>query len=144
MRIADEARVGAKLRRRYEMTLAVAIMALGVMFSAESGIFETGLPLNYLSSVAPHWVWGQALTIIGCGRLVALIVNGHWPLGPRVRWWLSSLCIPIWALIAVGYWLNLPTTSAFPTLVFGPVALLGEVNCLTALSALLAGQRNDQ
>lgn len=139
-----EAAVGRRLRRIYEMNMALAILGLGVLFILNGRMFEPGTALEPMASMLPGLVWSLAFVMLGTARLVTLIVNGFWPLGPAVRWWLSAASlVTAWLPIAAAYWLMLPELSAFPTLVLGPFAVIGEASCLFALSALRAGQSGE-
>ncbi len=141
-----EARIGNRSRRVLEMTMALAIMALGVQLTrAPDDVFRVGGALYPLLLIAPALFWTTVFTMLGTARLVIVIINGVWPLSPFVRWWMSAISLGfVWAALTAGYWIMLPATQGFPALVLGPIGFIVEANCLFALSALRAGRRRDK
>jgi hypothetical protein len=136
-----EARIGNRTRRLLELTMAAALLGLGVQLTNTPGeVFKTGGALQPLMFLPPI-VWTQLFTVLGSVRLVVVTINGVWPLSPTVRLVLSIFTLLIWACIAWGYWRMLPATQGFPALVLAPVVFIVEANCLFALSALRTGRR---
>ena len=136
-----EAHIGNRTRRLMELTLALAILALGVQLTRTPGeVFRDGGALYPLMIFAPAKYWTLLFTILGTARLMVVIINGVWPLSPLVRTVMSFVSLGGWAMMAFGYWAMLPATQGFPALVLCPIAFIVEANCLYALSALRAGR----
>jgi hypothetical protein len=136
-----EARVGNRTRRAQEMKMSLAVLGLGIMFALDGRLFNEGEALWMLGVFVRPSLWAQVFTMIGMARLVVLIVNGFWPVGPTVRWVLCIISLFIvWMPIAVAYWMMLPMTLGYPALVLSVIAVIGELICLFALSALRAGR----
>ena len=119
--------------------MSLAVLGLGFMFTLDQSIFAAGQALHMMA-VVPGELWGGVFILLGTARLVTLIVNGFWPVGPTVRWSLSITCIMVvWMPIVVSFWMMFPATKGYPTLVLSVIAAIGEAICLFALSALRAG-----
>lgn len=104
----QERRVGRTMRRGTERGLSLAAGIIGLIFIIRPGLFDN--PLYYLMGLlAPPAVWGILFLLIGAGRGLFLFINGHYPQGPYVRYWLSLLSFfCIWLpLSAVYIWYDL-------------------------------------
>lgn len=132
-----EAHVGNRSRRLFEMTMAVAVLALGVQLTLfPQEVFKQGGALSILEVLARPQLWTIAMTILGSVRLIVVIINGVWPLSPLARQGMSIVSLCMWAMLAIGYWSMLPATKGFPSLVLTLIGFVVEANCLYALSVL--------
>lgn len=140
-----EAHIGNRTRRLMEMTMALAILALGVQLTLTPGeVFRPGGALAMLMLFAPALFWTLFFTILGTARLMVVIINGVWPLSPIVRQSMSIVSLGGWAMLSMGYWMMLPATKGFPALVLTLIGFIVEANCLYALSALRASRRRGE
>ena len=136
-----EAHVGNRTRRLMEMTMALAILALGVQLTlTPDEVFRPDGALAMLLLFASPLVWTLFFTMLGTARLVVVIINGVWRPSPIVRQAMSVLSLGGWSVLAMGYWMALPATKGFPALVLTVVCFIVEANCLYALSALRASR----
>lgn len=146
-----EVQAGRMMRRQIERALSLALAVFGLALIVEPGTFDTAALYQWYDGF-PQSLYGATLFGIGAVRLVVLIVNGHWPVGPHVRFGLGmaslfAAWIPFtlcYAWLALRFVLDEGGGSIQPGVVLAPVAAWVEMMCCTALWAWveeLKGQR---
>jgi hypothetical protein len=131
--------------RLSEWHLAGVMLAVGIMLQSSQTF---GLPpYEVVRQIAEQDVWSWTMILIGMGRLVALVVNGHAPRASgHARYVLASMSAFTWALL-------LAALLSFNTpLMLGPfLAAATVVDLITAFRAAqdareadeTKGERND-
>lgn len=137
-----EATIGNRSRRLFEFTMALGIMLLGIQLTlSPESVLRQGGALGTALNIAPPIVWTMAAVILGTARVMVVFINGVWPLSPVVRWSMSLISLGLWTSLAAGYWMALPASKGFPSLILSVICLVVEANCFYALSALRADKR---
>lgn len=150
MQIKQEAAVGARTRRWAEVSLALAIIGIGVLLTGFPVVFKSSI-YDAMRLVMPGRDWGMLFTTIGTARVVFLIVNGHYPQSPSVRFYLSLLTLfVVWLPLAASF-LGALVNSLFGGFgdvrigtLFAIFLMDAEVRSLFALSALCESYKNVQ
>lgn len=94
--------------RRSEWVLAGMMVLWGSLLLAPGPIFNQSPAWAMLAAWAPEAVWGWSAVLIGCFRLLALLINGtfykswygRW--SPHVRGLASFLSCFIWLQLSIG------------------------------------------
>ncbi|MCA9271258.1 MAG: hypothetical protein KDA41_22400 [Planctomycetales bacterium] len=145
--------IGRIIRRNIERALAFGCLLFGAILVLRPAIFDSrfyGLLENLISQQA----FGLALFSLGVVRIVVLVVNGFWPVGPQVRFYLSvGSFIIAWLPFSLCFWgfalnvvLHDGPGAILPGVILAPICAWVEAMCAVALrawiEALAAEQRH--
>lgn len=134
---------GRIMRRNIERALAFACLAFGSLLILYDGIFASSPFYGLIAMAVDQHLFGLALFALGLVRVVVLIVNGFWPVGPQVRLALSNatlLCA--WVPFTLSFWsfaLNVILREGpggiSPGVILAPIVAWAEAMCALALRA---------
>lgn len=89
-----EVETGRIMRRQIERALALACAVFGWALISVPGIFDSAF-YSIIGHFASQQTYGGVLFGLGLARLIVLIVNGYWPVGPTVRLAIMHLTTPL-------------------------------------------------
>lgn len=143
-----EVETGRIMRRQIERALAAACMVFGWALIAVPGVFDAAF-YSIIEHFASQSTYGGVLFGLGLARLIILIVNGYWPVGPIVRLGLSAATsVIVWVpFVASAAWLAIEELGGHspgaivPTLVLAPVVGWCEIMCAVSLRAWIEAKK---
>lgn len=139
---------GRIMRRQMERGMALACLLFGWTLVAVDGIFDVPL-YRILNHFLTQQVYGALLICVGGARLLTLIVNGYWPVGPKVRLGLSVItCIVAWIPFTISFsWFSIEALGGhrpgaiLPGVVLAPLIAWCELMCALALRAWIEAKK---
>ncbi len=143
-----EVETGRIMRRQIERALALACAVFGWALISVPGIFDSAF-YSIIGHFASQQTYGGVLFGLGLARLIVLIVNGYWPVGPTVRLGLSAATsVVVWVpFIASSVWLAIEEFSGHspgaivPSVVLAPVVGWCEIMCALSLRAWIEAKK---
>ena len=99
--------------RAVEWHVAFATLAFGL--GVASPEFVLSRSLDWLHRVMPETAWGWCFAIIGAVHLVALAINGARWWTPLARTAMAALNLLAYAILTVGFWVDVPTSTGVLT-----------------------------
>lgn len=110
--------------RRLEWCVAIMTLGFGIFLNA-GATSMSGPAYDQLLRWMPESRWGDAFLLTGAAHFTALVINGHAPWTPFVRFGTSCLNLLIFVLFSYGFWKVTPWSTA--------VFIYGSLGFLTSM-----------
>lgn len=121
--------------RMIELAMAVIFFVSSIQLVLSPGSFNAG-GLLYLSATFNLWTLVTIFFILGVGRIVALILNGHWmPWGAYVRAAGAAIGAVMWLQVDAALWAFGQAGNALPfsTTTYAVLAVFEGISMYRAL-----------
>lgn len=134
--------IGRIIRRNIERALALGCLVFGAILVLRPAVFDVRF-YSLIEAFVTQQTFGLTLFALGLVRIVVLIVNGFWPVGPQVRFCLSvGSFLAAWLPFSLCFWgfaLNIVLHDGpgaiLPGVILAPICAWVEAMCAVALRA---------
>lgn len=133
---------GRIIRRQIERALALGCLLFGAVLVLRPTVFDNRF-YGLFDGIISQELFGLGIFTLGLVRIVVLIVNGFWPVGPQVRYYLSVgsflfAWLPFtlsFAWFALNIVLHDGPGAVLPGVILAPICAWVEIMCAVALRA---------